>query len=246
MALLSSSLSPNLISLHLFAPKSSTKIPRRFSTSLASLSPPPTPSSSNSSASASQESTSAAATESFPVFGRESSPKSPKLPYNYAFADLNGDPVVRFVQSTESTIERVSSILRSFIVFFFWEKKILYCYTTVSYSHGFSPLEFREKKIHLNLSSRSTKIEVGLCFYSRKSSNTWIVSNSNFCTEHLILEGMIWWFYLCMQVIFDFRFLALLAIGGSLAGSLLCFLNVISLSGISSPFLLLILLYIVG
>lgn len=28
------------------------------------------------------------------------------------------------------------------------------------------------------------------------------------------------------QVIFDFRFLALLAVGGSLAGSLLCFLNV--------------------
>jgi len=28
------------------------------------------------------------------------------------------------------------------------------------------------------------------------------------------------------QVIFDFRFLALLAIAGSLAGSLLCFLNV--------------------
>jgi hypothetical protein len=28
------------------------------------------------------------------------------------------------------------------------------------------------------------------------------------------------------QVIFDFRFLALLAVAGSLAGSLLCFLNV--------------------
>jgi len=31
------------------------------------------------------------------------------------------------------------------------------------------------------------------------------------------------------QAIFDFRFLALLAVGGSLAGSLLCFLNVIPL-----------------
>lgn len=30
------------------------------------------------------------------------------------------------------------------------------------------------------------------------------------------------------QVIFDFRFLALLAVGGSLAGSFLCFLNVLS------------------
>lgn len=32
------------------------------------------------------------------------------------------------------------------------------------------------------------------------------------------------------QTIFDFRFLALFAVGGSLAGSLLCFLNVISLN----------------
>ncbi|XP_057807769.1 uncharacterized protein LOC131022330 [Salvia miltiorrhiza] len=128
MALLSSLVSPNSIPLHVFAPKSPTKLPRQFSHSLASLTPPPpSPSSSNS-----QESTSSATTESFTVLGKGSSPKSPELPYNYAFADLNGDPVVRFVQSTESTIERV---------------------------------------------------------------------------------------------IFDFRFLALLAIGGSLAGSLLCFLN---------------------
>ncbi|XP_047977930.1 uncharacterized protein LOC125219880 [Salvia hispanica] len=120
MALLSSFLSPNPISLHLFTPKPSAKIPRLFLPSLASLTTPP-PSSSNPSASASQESTSAATTQTFS--------KQPELPYNYAFA---GDPVVRFLQSTESTIERV---------------------------------------------------------------------------------------------IFDFRFLALLAIGGSLAGSLLCFLN---------------------
>ena len=33
-------------------------------------------------------------------------------------------------------------------------------------------------------------------------------------------------FYVMEQIIFDFRFLALLAVGGSLAGSLLCFLNV--------------------
>lgn len=35
--------------------------------------------------------------------------------------------------------------------------------------------------------------------------------------------------FIIEQIIFDFRFLALLAIGGSLAGSLLCFLNVILL-----------------
>ncbi|KAH6824555.1 hypothetical protein C2S53_010369 [Perilla frutescens var. hirtella] len=139
MALLTSSISANPISLHIFTPKSSTKFPRRFSPSLASLSTPPPPappppsSSSNSSASAaSQTSTSPTTTENFTVFGKESSPKAPELPYNYAFTDLNGNSVVRFVQSTESTIERV---------------------------------------------------------------------------------------------IFDFRFLALLAVGGSLAGSLLCFLN---------------------
>ncbi|KAG6406260.1 hypothetical protein SASPL_133860 [Salvia splendens] len=137
MALLSSFLSPNPISLHLFTPKSPKKVPRLFLPSLASLSPPPPPppspsSSSNPSPSASQESTPAATTQTFSVLGKDSSPKQPELPYNYAFAGLNGDPVVRFLQSTESTIERV---------------------------------------------------------------------------------------------IFDFRFLALLAIGGSLAGSLLCFLN---------------------
>lgn len=35
-------------------------------------------------------------------------------------------------------------------------------------------------------------------------------------------------FTVVKQVIFDFRFLALLAVGGSLAGSFLCFLNVLS------------------
>ena len=42
------------------------------------------------------------------------------------------------------------------------------------------------------------------------------------------------------QVIFDFRFLALLAIAGSLAGSLLCFLNVSHLGVLTVPCLLLI------
>ncbi|WZZ91376.1 hypothetical protein YC2023_119955 [Brassica napus] len=35
----------------------------------------------------------------------------------------------------------------------------------------------------------------------------------------------VFFFYVMEQIIFDFRFLALLAVGGSLAGSLLCFLN---------------------
>jgi hypothetical protein len=37
-------------------------------------------------------------------------------------------------------------------------------------------------------------------------------------------------------VIFDFRFLALLAVAGSLAGSLLCFLNVSDLGFLPAPF----------
>ncbi|KAL2234156.1 uncharacterized protein LOC105169335 [Sesamum indicum] len=134
MALISSSVSANPLSLCISTPHSSRKARRKLSPSLASLSP------SSSSSSASQESTSATKTENFGVSTKGSSPRAPfvepltppELPYNYALANPNGNPVVQFVQSTESTIERV---------------------------------------------------------------------------------------------IFDFRFLALLAVGGSLAGSLLCFLN---------------------
>ncbi|KAK6119253.1 hypothetical protein DH2020_046999 [Rehmannia glutinosa] len=134
MAMLSSSVSANLTSLCISTPRSSRRIARKFSPSLATLNP------SFSSSSASPESTSSTKAESFSVSGKGSSPnapfvepsKPPELPYNYALANPNGNPFVQFVQSTESTIERV---------------------------------------------------------------------------------------------IFDFRFLALLAVGGSLAGSLLCFLN---------------------
>ncbi|KAH6759155.1 HECT ubiquitin protein ligase family protein KAK [Perilla frutescens var. frutescens] len=97
-------------------PKSSTKIRRRFSSSLASLSTPPPPpsSSSNSSASASsQAATSPTTIENFTVFGKGPSPKASKLSYNYALTDLNGNSVVRFVQSTDSTIERVAAALIS-------------------------------------------------------------------------------------------------------------------------------------
>lgn len=118
MAALASSVSPNPLSLHLFTTKSTPRIPRLFSPSLASLTPPP-PSSSNSSPPASQKSTSATKTENFTVLGKGPPPKSPELPYNYAYTDLNGDPVVRFVQSTESTIERVrDEILRLLLLFF--------------------------------------------------------------------------------------------------------------------------------
>ncbi|PIN23634.1 hypothetical protein CDL12_03625 [Handroanthus impetiginosus] len=132
MAMLCSSVSANPLSLCISTSHFSRKFPRRLSPRLASLSP--------SSSSASQESKSATGTENFSASAKGSSPKVPfvepsnpsELPYNFALANGNGNPVVQFVQSTESTIERV---------------------------------------------------------------------------------------------IFDFRFLALLAVGGSLAGSVLCFLN---------------------
>jgi hypothetical protein len=45
--------------------------------------------------------------------------------------------------------------------------------------------------------------------------------------------------FVVLQVIFDFRFLALLAVAGSLAGSVLCFLNVSHLGFLPVPWLLL-------
>jgi hypothetical protein len=43
-------------------------------------------------------------------------------------------------------------------------------------------------------------------------------------------SALLFIFIIIKQAIFDFRFLALLAVVGSLAGSLLCFLNVISIT----------------
>ncbi|KAI3448860.1 hypothetical protein Pfo_005525 [Paulownia fortunei] len=111
MAMLSSSVSANLLSVCITIPHSTKKLPRKFSPSVASLSP----SSSSSSTGASHESPSATKIENFSVPAKGSSPKGPfvesskppELPYSYALANPNGNPVVRFVQSTESTIEKV-------------------------------------------------------------------------------------------------------------------------------------------
>ncbi|CAI9781680.1 unnamed protein product [Fraxinus pennsylvanica] len=127
--MVSSSLSANPLSLCLCI--STSHSPRtRLSPSLASLRPSSS-SSSHESSSATQNEDLKSAKPSIKAPFVESS-KPPDKAYNCALANPNGNPVVRFVQSTESSIERV---------------------------------------------------------------------------------------------IFDFRFLALLAVGGSLAGSLLCFLN---------------------
>ncbi|KAL0429228.1 UNVERIFIED_CONTAM: hypothetical protein Sradi_0548800 [Sesamum radiatum] len=105
MALLSSSVSANPLSLCISTPHSSRSARRKLSPSLA-LSPP------SSSSPASQESSSATKTESFGVSTKGPSPfveplNPVELPYNYALENPNGSPVVQFVQATESTIERV-------------------------------------------------------------------------------------------------------------------------------------------
>ncbi|XP_022898016.1 uncharacterized protein LOC111411691 isoform X2 [Olea europaea var. sylvestris] len=127
MAAMVSSLSANPLSLCLCISSHSPRT--RSSPSLASL--PSSSSSSHESSSVTQNENLKSAKPSIKSSFVESS-KPPDKAYNYALANPNGNPVVRFVQSTESSIERA---------------------------------------------------------------------------------------------IFDFRFLALLAVGGSLAGSLLCFLN---------------------
>ncbi|KAG4950633.1 hypothetical protein JHK85_044545 [Glycine max] len=106
-------------------------IPRRLFCPKASLS------SSSPESKASQSVSSATSTTTSPTPSVESRPPDPA--FNYALTNPNGNPIVRIVRATESSIERL--------------------------------------------------------------------------------------FHSVEQVIFDFRFLALLAVGGSLAGSLLCFLN---------------------
>ncbi|CAA2967934.1 uncharacterized protein LOC111411691 isoform X1 [Olea europaea subsp. europaea] len=128
MAAMVSSLSANPLSLCLCISSHSPRT--RSSPSLASLRPSSCSSSHESSSVAHNENLKSAKPSIKSSFVDSSKP--PDKAYNYALANPNGNPVVRFVQSTESSIERA---------------------------------------------------------------------------------------------IFDFRFLALLAVGGSLAGSLLCFLN---------------------
>ncbi|KAL8555351.1 hypothetical protein ACS0TY_003239 [Phlomoides rotata] len=125
MATFSSLVTISPFSLRISTQYPDKRIPRKFCLSVAS---------SFSSAEASHESQSSTKTENIAKGPPPNKPyvETPDFPYNYALANPNGNPVVKFVQSTESTIERV---------------------------------------------------------------------------------------------IFDFRFLALLAVGGSLAGSVLCFLN---------------------
>ncbi|KAL3622547.1 hypothetical protein CASFOL_033958 [Castilleja foliolosa] len=164
MAVLSSSISAKITPLCTSTPHSLTRIHRKFSPSLASLNPSSSP--------ASPESSSASNSEKFSVSANGSSPTSPfvepsktsEAPYNYALANPNGNTFVRFVQSTESTIERGSDRSEDF----------------------------------MSLNAAILEIE------RVPGKEIWEINKT---------------------VIFDFRFLALLAVGGSLAGSLLCFLN---------------------
>ncbi|GFZ02664.1 hypothetical protein Acr_15g0012720 [Actinidia rufa] len=78
---------------------------RRFSPPLASLSSSASP----------EQASSSSPPESFISSNPSSkpfveSPKAPDKSFNYVLASPNGNPVVRLVQSTESSIERASSI----------------------------------------------------------------------------------------------------------------------------------------
>lgn len=113
MAMFSSSVTINPFSLRISTPYPTTKIPAKFSLSVASSL---RPSSSSSAAEASHDSQSATKTENIGVSAKGPSPKEPyveppEFQYSYALANPNGNPVVKFVQSTESTIERVCQIL---------------------------------------------------------------------------------------------------------------------------------------
>lgn len=96
MAALSSSVSATALLLCISNPHSTKKIPRKYSISISA------------SSSSSHESQSATRTEILGVSAKGKG-SSPELPYSYAPAlpTPNGSPVVRFVQSTESVIEKV-------------------------------------------------------------------------------------------------------------------------------------------
>ncbi|PIN27149.1 hypothetical protein CDL12_00065 [Handroanthus impetiginosus] len=108
MAAFSSSVSANPVSICISTPRT-RKLRRRVSPFLASLS------SSSSSSAAFDESQSHTKTEKHDVSSKGSSPKGhfvdplkpQELPYNYALGNPSEGRLVRFLQSTESNIERV-------------------------------------------------------------------------------------------------------------------------------------------
>lgn len=56
----------------------------------------------------------------------ESKPHEPA--FNYAFANTNGNPLLRMVQNTESSIERVFWLFHLLLFFLFWSSSINICY----------------------------------------------------------------------------------------------------------------------
>lgn len=107
MAALSSSVSPSVLSLFVSDPHSSRKFPRKYSISATS---------SSSSAGSFRESQSTTKTDNSGVSAKGSPPNGPvveppEFSYSYAPANPNGSSVVRFVQSTESNIERVCELM---------------------------------------------------------------------------------------------------------------------------------------
>lgn len=82
-------------------PRSYRRLPTLFASASASTTP------SHESSSSTQSGSVLSSTNSPPKVPFVESSKTPDNGFNYALANPNGNPVVRFVQHTESTIERV-------------------------------------------------------------------------------------------------------------------------------------------
>ncbi|CAL5381864.1 unnamed protein product [Camellia sinensis] len=183
------------------------------------------PLASQSSSAASPESSSSSSPETIVSSNPSSKPfsQSSKVPdkgLNYALASPSSNPVVRFVRSTESSIERRadydylikllligdSGVGKSCLLLRFSDGSFTTSFiTTIGIDFKIITIELDGKRIKLQIwdTAGQERLRTITTAYYRRAMGILLV----------------------YDIIFDFRFLALLAVGGSLAGSLLCFLN---------------------
>ncbi|RVW40765.1 hypothetical protein CK203_080673 [Vitis vinifera] len=143
--------------------------------------------------------------------------------YNYALPDPKVSPIVRFVRYSESSIERL------WVCFLLSNPFFRICelrYRGVSGTLIPSPcgIDVRFYNHHVYyplwvLCKYNILVMFDMCFEPHASMTPLSLPMGLWVKTLARLDRFPLW------VIFDFRFLALLAVGGSLAGSLLCFLN---------------------
>ncbi|XP_019225711.1 PREDICTED: uncharacterized protein LOC109207274 [Nicotiana attenuata] len=208
---------------------------RRLPTLFASASATP----SHESSSSTQSGSILSSTNSPPKVPFVESSEIPENGFNFALANPNGNPVVRLVQHTESTIERAifdfrflaflaigGSLAGSLLCFlngcvYIIDAYKVYWTSCVKGIHTGQMVLRLVEAIDVYLAGTVMFIfGMGLygLFITNSSAN--VDPTSDRALKHSSLFGMF-----ALKAIFDFRFLALLAIGGSLSGSLLCFLN---------------------